>query len=426
MVVLIQGRQISAIRPGMSFEVLSNPEFLSEGEAVKNLLNPHRVLIGSSMISTGHAAASTLTSIYSSWVDPTKIHLMNSLSAELTKLAANAMLAQRLSSVNAVSTICEQTGADMADVQLALGSDPRIGSEYLQAGIGFGGSCFKKDILSLVHLAKTLNLPEIGDYWLQTLRMNHFQSKHFVQRVVSRMDGSLFEKKVAIFGWTFKKGTSDSRESRSVHVIKELLNKSVEEVAIFDPGCDPADIQEEVSSIMELDDEKSKHRDSDIVVHDNPYVACEGADAILILTDWDQFRCLPVSGRSSLVPPRDGGTGDAFDSASYFPNTDSAPSEVGLSLSKLRIRDNDETGDNGNFLENRWGSTKPEPPCPSDCKGCSKKPSFWGVSNDQVDWKRISATVNSPRWVFDGRNFVDIAEMEKLGFKVEAIGKAST
>jgi UDPglucose 6-dehydrogenase len=417
--------QLNATRPGLTFEVLSNPEFLAEGEAVKNLLDPDRILIGSSKTNAGHAAASALASIYHAWVSPARIQLMSSTSAELAKLAANAMLAQRLSSINAISTMCEASGANMADVQRALGSDSRIGAAYLQPGIGFGGSCFKKDVLSLVHIARTLHLPEIGNYWLQTLLMNHFQSRHFAQRVVRRLDGELSDKKVAIFGWSFKKGTSDSRETRSVRVIKELLKESVKEIAIFDPGCDPAGIREEVASVMNLDDEV-RGRAGKIIVHDDPYRACEAADAIVILTDWDHFRCVPGSGRAALGWSGHARTGDAAESASYSPlRTDNAHSEVDNLLSKLCIRDHDGTPDRNDSPTNFWARMKSEPPCPPDCKECNTKSSVWGSSNDLVDWKRISEIAKSPRWVFDGRNCVDSGEMERLGFRVEMLGRAS-
>jgi UDPglucose 6-dehydrogenase len=416
--------QINEIRPEMSFEVLSNPEFLSEGDAVNNLLKPERVVIGSTMTDNGHAAVMALANVYRSWVDPAKIQTMSSSSAELAKLAANAMLAQRISSINAISSICERSGADVADIQLALGSDSRIGSACLRAGIGFGGSCLKKDIIGLVHLAETLNLPNIGEYWLQVLRMNHAQSRRFAERVVSRLEGSLVDKKLAILGWAFKKGTSDMRETRSAHVLKELLKRSVKDVAVFDPGCDPADVQDEVQSTKRFVAWKSERPHSNVVVHENPYTACQGADAVLILTDWDQFRCLPQPKRP-LVPSREAGAEDALGSPSYFSCTGGAPSEIGLSLSKLSIRDDKSLGKTNRSVRNTFSRLKPEPPCPSDCKDCRKMSTAWSKLEGIVDWKRISAAMKFPKWVFDGRNVLNIDEMEKLGFKVEAVGKAS-
>lgn len=419
-----RGKQITKARPHMPCEVLSNPEFLSEGEAVKNLLNPDRVLLGPSMTSPGYAAASTLASIYSSWIDPAKIQVMSSTSAELAKLAANAMLAQRISSINAISTICERTCADIADVQAALGSDSRIGSDYLQASIGFGGSCLKKDLLNLVYLTRSLNLPNTGEYWLHVLRMNHFQTANLVQRVVSRLDGSLSDKKVAILGWTFKRGTSDTRDTRSAHVLKMLLENSATEIAIFDPGCNPADIQEEVYSVKRSVHTNPKGLDNNVLVHENPYAACQGADATLVLTDWDHFRCPPGPGKPFLVPLGDAEKVDAFGSASDISWTDCASSEIGLSLSMLSIGDTDQFDHRKSFVRNPLGRLKPDRPCPSNCRDCTK-PSWWGETNHRVDWRRIAAEMKSPRWVFDGRNVVDIGEMGRMGFRVEALGKAS-
>lgn len=414
------------IRPELVSEVLSNPEFLSEGEAVKNLLDPDRILIGSACTRSGRLAASALADMYSSWVDPTKVQRMSCLSAELTKLAANAMLAQRISSINAISNICERTGADITDVQVAIGSDHRLGSDYLRAGIGFGGSCFKKDILSLVHLAESFNLSGIGEYWSQILRINQFQCEHFVQRVVSRLDGSLLGKKIVVFGWAFKKGTSDGREARSSHVIEALLKDSVTSITVFDPGCDPAAIQEQIMQIEVLANDRSERPDNIVEVHDNPYTACEGADAILMLTDWDQFRCLPEPNRPPLFLARDSPDRGSVGSASHFSWTDGAPSDVGLSLSKLSIHETGRMGGCNSFvMDDPLGRLKPDLPCPSDCKDCIRKPSCGEGSNDQVDWKRICGVMKSPRWVFDGRNVLDIFEMEKLGFTVEAIGKVS-
>lgn len=413
------------IRPTLSFEVLSNPEFLAEGEAVKNLLEPDRVLIGSSMTSTGRAATSALADIYTTWIDQERIQSISNSSAELAKLTANAMLAQRISSINTISAICERTGADIAEVQTALGSDSRIGPHFLQAGIGFGGSCFQKDILGLVHLTTSLDLRDVGDYWLQVLRINRFQVRNFVQTVVSRLGGSLADKKVAIFGWTFKKGTSDTRETRSYHVIKELLKEAVKEVTIFDPGCDDADIRVAIRSLGSLESGKPDCPASNVVVHDSPYSACEEAEAVLILTDWEQFRCLPEPEGRSILNPKDFGAADVSNPASYISLGGMASSETRSKVSKLSIRDNNGKGDSSSALTNQLGPLKPELPCPADCKFCSNKSSSPISTDAAVDWKQISTRIKSPRWVFDGRNMVDVGEMQKLGFQVEAIGKAS-
>lgn len=414
--------QINRIGPEVSFEVLSNPEFLSEGDAINDLLNPDRVIIGSAMTSTGRAAASVLASMYSSWVDPGKIQMTSSSSAELSKLAVNAMLAQRISSINAISSICEETGADIAEVQLALGSDSRLGSGYLQAGIGFGGPCLKKDILSLAHLAESRGLLAVSEYWMQVFRTNEFQHHRFVQRLLSRLGRSLSHRKIAIFGWSFKSGTSDSRESRSAAVLKALLKTVVPEITIFDPGCDASSVQEDVSSITKV---VARTSGGSIVAHDSPYTACRDADAILILTDWDQFRSLTRRQRPCRILPRGSMHDEAFSSLSCFSRTNAAASEVGMSLSKPTIREDDEASNKDEMIKDAVGRLKPGPTCPSDCKDCGRNSKLCGMRNDHVDWKRIAEEMKSPRWVFDGRNMVDVGEMKKLGFSVEAIGKTS-
>jgi UDPglucose 6-dehydrogenase len=233
-------------RPGVSFEILSNPEFLAEGTAVKDLLNPDRILIGSAQTKSGLAAAAALTEVYAAWVDRSKIMTVNLWSSELAKLVANAMLAQKISSINTISAICEQTGADVDEIAGAIGRDSRLGPKFLKAGLGFGGSCFKKDILSLVYLAETLNLEEVADYWRQVITINEYQRNRFVKRVVRNLNGTLIGKKISILGYAFKKNTSDTRESPAVEVVKSLLADNPAEIAIFDPKCNPEDVKDEI------------------------------------------------------------------------------------------------------------------------------------------------------------------------------------
>jgi UDPglucose 6-dehydrogenase len=387
----------------LSFEVLSNPEFLAEGEAVKNLLSPDRVLIGSSMTSNGHAAVSTLTSIYSSWVDPAKIQTMSNSSAELAKLAANAMLAQRISSINSISRICEKTGADITDVQIALGSDSRIGSDHLRASVGFGGSCFEKDIFNLMGLSQSLSLPDISEYWSRVLQTNKSQSLHFARRAISCLKTSPSKRRrIAIFGWAFKKGTSDVRETPSAQVLLALLKESGYDITIFDPGCDPVNIQEEADSVI---GQVNRERESPlraVLIDNDPYTACKGAQAILVLTDWDQFRCRSELRNDSLVLFND--NGESSSKPSNNPN-------------KIR--------NSGTDSANPSTRLKANLPCPPECRECSKDLPESRVESDQVGWRRISAAMERPRWIFDGRNVVDAAEMEKLGFRVVSIGKGS-
>ena len=196
--------QLQQMRPETSFEVLSNPEFLAEGTAVENLMYPDRILIGSAKTAAGLQAATALKNVYGAWVSPARILTVNTFSSELTKLIANAMLAQRISSINAVSALCEELGADVQEVSRALGADSRLGPKFLNTSVGFGGSCFEKDILNLAWLAKSLYLYEVSDYWMGILKINQYQRERFAQAVMRKLNNTLYRKKVAIFGFAFK------------------------------------------------------------------------------------------------------------------------------------------------------------------------------------------------------------------------------
>ncbi|XP_076319073.1 UDP-glucose 6-dehydrogenase-like [Tachypleus tridentatus] len=199
------------MRPNVSFQVLSNPEFLAEGSAVSDLLNPDRILIGGDQTSEGHKAIEKLCWVYKHWIPEKKIITMNTWSSELSKLAANAFLAQRISSINAISAICEATGACVSEVAHAVGTDSRIGPKFLEASVGFGGSCFQKDVLNLVYLCECLNLPEVANYWYQVIEMNQFQRTRFVRRITEKLFNTVTDKKITIFGFAFKKNTADTR-----------------------------------------------------------------------------------------------------------------------------------------------------------------------------------------------------------------------
>lgn len=201
----------SNCRDGISFEILSNPEFLAEGTAIRDLLEPDRVLIGGSQTPSGLAAVDKLSSVYEFWVPKERILKTNTWSSELSKLAANAFLAQRISSINAMSAICEVTGADVTEVARAIGMDSRLGSKFLGASVGFGGSCFRKDILNLVYLAQSLNLPEVADYWQQVILLNEFQERRFSRRIISCLFNTVSNKKICLLGFAFKKNTGDTR-----------------------------------------------------------------------------------------------------------------------------------------------------------------------------------------------------------------------
>jgi len=230
-------------RPNIHFDILSNPEFLAEGTAIKDLLMPDRVLIGCLQTESGLRAQATLSSIYQQWVPKERVICSNLWSSELTKLAANAMLAQRISSINALSAICEATNADIDEVGFAMGCDSRIGPKFLKASVGFGGSCFQKDILNLVYLSRSLNLPEVAEYWNQVVIMNEYQKSRFTHKVIKNLFNTITNKKIAVLGFAFKKDTGDTRESAAISVINKLLEENAY-VQIYDPKVPESQIKE--------------------------------------------------------------------------------------------------------------------------------------------------------------------------------------
>ena len=270
-------RILNANTKGLHFEVLSNPEFLAEGTAVKDLENPDRVLIGAMTTERGQEALKKIVAIYENWVSRDKIKTTNVWSSELTKLVSNAMLAQRISSVNSLSALCEKTDADIQDVSEAMGLDSRIGSKFLKAGVGFGGSCFKKDILNLVYLCEHYNLPEVARYWEQVVFMNEFQERRFVGKIIQKMFNTVSDKRIAIFGFAFKADTGDTRESPAIYISKWLLEEKAK-IAIYDPKA-TKNAKLELSGI-----------EGNIEYCDCPYEAAKGAHAIAVLTDWNEFK----------------------------------------------------------------------------------------------------------------------------------------
>ena len=271
---------------GVKFQILSNPEFLAEGTAIEDLRNPDRVLIGGDMESKeGREAMDALVKIYSSWVPREKIITTNVWSSELSKLTANAFLAQRVSSINAISELCEKTGADVNEVARAVGMDSRVGPKFLKASVGFGGSCFQKDILNLVYIARSFNLQEVADYWEQVIIMNDHQKRRFAANMVQKMYNTVAGKKIALLGWAFKKDTNDTRESAAIYVADYLLNEQAE-VVVYDPKV----TEEQIFSDLEYLGSRSgdANRQAVTVVSD-PMDACEDAHAIAIMTEWDEF-----------------------------------------------------------------------------------------------------------------------------------------
>ncbi|HNX35776.1 MAG TPA: nucleotide sugar dehydrogenase [Kiritimatiellia bacterium] len=259
------------------FEVLSNPEFLAEGTAIADLENPDRVLVGADATPSGRKALKTVADIYANWVPRRKILTANVWSSELSKLAANALLAQRVSSVNALSALCEATEADIAEVTHAVGMDSRIGPKFLKAGVGFGGSCFKKDILNLVYLCETYNLHEAAAYWKQVVTLNDWQQDRFVGTVLQSMFNTVAGKRIALLGFAFKADTGDTRESPAIRVARLLAEERANVVV-----CDPQALDNARMDLADLGDAA--------VFEPDPYAATQDADAVMILTDWTCFR----------------------------------------------------------------------------------------------------------------------------------------
>jgi UDPglucose 6-dehydrogenase len=302
--------------------VLSNPEFLAEGTAIADLQKPDRILIGGERTPGGEAAMQKLVDVYARWVDRARIITTNLWSSELSKLVANAFLAQRISSINSISALCEATGADVDEVAHAIGTDSRIGPKFLKASVGFGGSCFQKDILNLVYLCEHFGLPEVAAYWESVVRMNDWQKSRFTRQLVRTLFNTVSGKRIAVLGFAFKKDTNDTRESAAIHVVRELLEENAT-VVVYDPKVPADEIRRDV-----LGPGKDDQR---LEVAASAEEAAAGAHALAVLTEWDEFRAL--------------------------------------------------------------------------------------------DFGRIHAGMHKPAFVFDGRNILPRAAMEKLGFRVFAIGK---
>lgn len=271
---------------GVKFQILSNPEFLAEGTAVQDLLNPDRVLIGGDTTVEGEEAIAALAAIYGNWISEDRILKTNVWSSELSKLSANAFLAQRVSSINALSELCEKTGADVNEVARAIGMDSRIGSKFLKSSVGFGGSCFQKDILNLVYIAKSYGLTEVADYWEQVIIMNDHQKRRFANNIVKTLYNTVSAKKITFLGWAFKKDTNDTRESAAIYVANDLLNEQAN-IAVYDPKVTEKQILFDLDYLHSRTE--AENRDG-VEVLEDPYEACKDAHAIAILTEWDVFK----------------------------------------------------------------------------------------------------------------------------------------
>mmetsp|Transcript_28270 Transcript_28270/g.47532 ORF Transcript_28270/g.47532 Transcript_28270/m.47532 type:complete len:471 (+) Transcript_28270:107-1519(+) len=284
-------KRVLASASTQKFQVLSNPEFLAEGTAIDDLQNPSRVLIGGEQTDAGLAAIAKLVSIYANWVPSEKIITTNLWSSELSKLVANAYLAQRVSSINSITSLCEETDADIDEISRAIGSDPRIGNKFLKASVGFGGSCFQKDILNLVYICDTFGLKEVSDYWHQVVLMNDHQKHRFAIKIVKSMFNTITGKKLAILGFAFKKDTGDTRESAAAYVMKDLLEENAK-LAVYDPQVTREQMFMEFDYTLGVNDRTMPGVDSMITTCASTMEACTGAHAIAVMTEWDEFKTL--------------------------------------------------------------------------------------------------------------------------------------
>lgn len=272
-----------------TFQVLSNPEFLAEGTAIEDLECPDRILIGGESTTEGNAAVQALASVYARWIPRERILTTNLWSSELSKLVANAFLAQRISSINSISALCEATGADVDEVALAVGMDSRIGPKFLKASVGFGGSCFQKDLLNLVYLCDSFNLPHVAEYWRQVVHLNDWQKTRFVEKIVRTLYNTVNGKRIAILGFAFKKDTNDTRESAAILICRDLLNERAH-LAIYDPQVSPTTIHGDLLAAGISAEIIASH----LEICSDPYQAASGAHALATLTEWDEFRTLDL------------------------------------------------------------------------------------------------------------------------------------
>lgn len=378
----------SALAPDLHFDILSNPEFLAEGTAINDLQTPDRILIGSLPDERSRDAAQALADVYAGWVPRERIVTIHLWSSELAKLAANCMLAQRISSINSLSAICEATGANIEELAFAVGMDSRIGNKMLKASAGFGGSCFKKDVLSLVYIAESLHLPEVAQYWRSVVDINEYQKERFTKRITTTLYNTLARKKIAVLGFAYKKNTGDTRESAAITVIGQLISERAK-VAIYDPQVS----EKQIFADLSYDHPAAVVREN-VTVYSDAISACEDASAIVILTEWDQFKTdqipLPVNGHG-------------------VNGTNTTPKMVraytaGGTLEQSPTEDDSLNG--GSIL----------PPRPTSGHGLELSPA-------RVDWPTIASVMRKPKLLFDGRNVVDPARLASLGFKVECIGK---
>lgn len=415
---------LSAVgKPGVNFDILSNPEFLAEGTAIKNLVEPDRLLIGSMTSDRGLRAAASLVDVYAAWVPRDRIVTMHLWSAEMAKLAANALLAQRISSINALSAVCEATGADIDEVAYAVGLDKRIGPRMLKSSVGFGGSCFRKDILNLVYIAQSLHLPEVAAYWESVVDMNEYQKQRFCKRIVTCLYHTLTDKKVAVLGFAYKKDTGDTRESASISLVNSLVAEKAD-IRIYDPKVEDDQIWMELKWTATDFDEVQRR----VTICSSAQQACQDAHAAIIATEWDEFsnkdtdinvrdvNGLAVIGRSPGSYIHGGGMqfSNGTTVVETSKPTSKLPSQEMPDVKKLSVNGHGPTHKKNPSLNHNPTSPNLVP------SNGSKQHS---QDRPRMDWAETARIMRKPMFVFDGRNVVDAAKLEKLGFRVESIGK---
>ena len=284
-------------KEGVNFEILSNPEFLAEGTAIQDLYKSDRVLIGGDETKSGKIAVEKLVSIYRRWIPKSKILTTNVWSSELSKLASNAMLAQRISSINSLSALCEKTGANIDEVSKAIGMDRRIGKEFLKVSPGFGGSCFKKDILNLVYLCQFYGLNDVADYWYGVIKINDYQRERIINKIISYYSENNLELKISILGWAFKKNTNDTRESVSIYITNQLIRHGFQ-IKIYDTMVSEEKILRDLNEI-------NKDFKQDFINKVSVYESLEGilneTKILMILTEWDEFKTLEKDSSNKII-----------------------------------------------------------------------------------------------------------------------------
>lgn len=400
----IRGIFDAIARQDVSFQVLSNPEFLAEGTAINDLLSPDRILIGSETNADAMDAAHALADVYAGWVPRDRILTVNIWSSELAKLAANCMLAQRISSINSLSALCEAAGADIEELSHAVGLDARIGPKFLKASVGFGGSCFKKDVLNLVYIAETLHLPEVAAYWKSVVDVNEWQKERFTKRIIKSLNNTMAGKKVAVMGFAYKKNTGDTRESAAIGCIGQMIAENAK-VAIYDPKVSEQQIVQDLER-----EHKPEVVKRCVTVCADPYTACEGAAALVVLTEWDEFKTdrLSVAPLLALENLR---LGPAAQTSSASRSTDES------SQSDANSSDGEAHEERPHLVDTPL-TTPGSPNLGSD----GKTPTS-ADGPKRLDWTKIARLMRRPRLVFDGRNVVEGSKLESLGFVVQGIGK---